>query len=96
MNRGILLTISFLLLAPAMDLAGMGKLLLGPQEAACVPVFKAEPIHPLPEWDGQENIRPRRVANEEGSPTRLKISLPVGVLASLLLFLMWKLMQGQE
>jgi hypothetical protein len=79
-----------------MDPAGTGMLLPGPPEAACVPAFKAEPIHPLPEWDGQENIRSRTLAEEESSHRRLRISFPVGLLASLLLVLMWKLLQGQE
>lgn len=96
MKRGIFLTISFLLLAQGMDPGGMGTLLVGPQEAACVPVFKAEPIHPLPEWDGQENIRPSRLPEEESSHSRLRISFPVALLASLLFFLMWKFFQGQE
>lgn len=96
MKRVIFVAISFLLLVQVMDPAGMGKLLPGPREAEGIPVFKAEPIHPLPEWDGQENIRPRGLASEESSHSRLKITFPVGLLASLLLFLMWKLLQGQE
>ena len=66
-------------------------------EAAATPAFNVKPIHPLPEWDGSEDLRPRRMAREEGSPnSRLKISFPVGLLATLLFFLMWKFLQSQE
>lgn len=97
MKRGILLTISLLLLAQCVGSGGIGTLLLGSEEAACVPVFKVESIHPLPEWDGQESIRSGTIAVEEDShSSRLKISFPVALLTTLIFFLMWKLLQGQE
>jgi hypothetical protein len=56
--------------------------------------MKAKPIHPLPEWDGREDIRSHAPTPKEDSHARLKISFPVALLATLLFFLMWKIFQG--
>jgi len=97
MKKGILLTITLLLLAQGV-FPGAGKTpVLGPREAASDPVFNLKPMHPLPDWDGEEDLRPRRLVPEEGAHgSRLKIGFPVALLATLLFFLMWKFLQSQE
>ncbi len=97
MKKGIFLTIVFLFLAQGVFTGGRDTGTIGFLEAAATPVLNVKPIHPLPEWDGPEDLRPRRTAPEEGSSgSRLKISFPVGLLATLLFFLMWKFLQSQE
>jgi hypothetical protein len=97
MKKGILLTITLLLLAQGVFPGGRGTPVLGPREAASAPVFNLKPMHPLPDWDGEETLRPPRHVPEEGAHgRRLKISFPVALLATLLLFLMWKFLQSQE
>jgi len=96
MKSGIFLAVSFLLLTQGVFPAGMGTILVGPPEAASTPFFDVKPIHPLPEWDGQEDLMPRTRTVEDSPPRRLKITFPVACLATLLFFLMWKFLQGQE
>ncbi len=97
MKKGIFLTIVFLFLAQGVFTGGRDTGTIGSREAAATPVLNVKPIHPLPEWDGAADLQPRRTAREEGSPpSRLKISFPVGLLATLLFFLMWKFLQSQE
>lgn len=97
MRKGIFLTIVFLFLAQGLFTGVRGPVPIGSQEAAATPVMKVKPIHPLPDWDSPEDLRHGRKAQEEGSHgSRLKISFPVGVLATLLFFLMWKFLQSQE
>jgi hypothetical protein len=96
MKNGILFAVSFLLLTQGVFPAGMGTILVRPPEAASTPLFEVKPIHPLPDWDGQEDLTPQTRAVEESSPRRLKITFPVACLATLLFFLMWKFLQGQE
>ena len=95
MKKGFVLAIFFVLLGQALMLGG-GPLWLEPKEAASSPFLELRPIHPLPEWNGQENIRPRTGIDDEGSSGRVKITFPVALLVTLLFFLMWKFMQGQE
>jgi hypothetical protein len=60
-------------------------------KAAATPALNVKPIHPLPEWDGQADLQPRRKAREAGfSDSRLKISIPAGLLTTLVFFLMWE------
>lgn len=96
MKKVIFLAIFSVLLGQALIQGGGGGLRLEPQEAASSPFLDLRPMHPLPEWDGQENIRPSTGAPEGGSHGRLKITFPVALLATLLFFLMWKFLQGQE
>lgn len=96
MKSGVFLAVSFLLLTQSLFPAGMGTIQVNVPEAASTPFFDVRPIHPLPEWDGQEDLRPQTRALEESSPRRLKITFPVACLATLLFFLMWKFLQGQE
>jgi hypothetical protein len=97
MRKGIYLTIVFLFLAQVLFAGVWDTVSIGPREAAATPVLTVKSIHPLPEWDGPEDLRPSRTAPEESSPAgRLKISFPVGLLATLLFFLMWKFLQSQE
>jgi hypothetical protein len=96
MKKGMILTIFLVLFGQAWIQGEGGSFRFEPQEAASAPVPDLRPIHPLPEWNGQENIRPRTGAPEEGSNRRLKITFPVALLATLLFFLMWKFLQGQE
>jgi len=96
MKKGIVFAIFFGLLGQALIQGGGGTLWLEPQEAASSPFLDLRPMHPLPEWDGQENIRPHTGDPQGGSHGRLKITFPVALLATLLFFLMWKLLQGQE
>jgi len=97
MKKGILLTITLLLLAQGLFPVGKATPVPGPREAASTPVFKLKPIHPLPEWEGEADLRPRGLVREEGRHgSRLKISFPVALLATLLFFLMWKFLQSQE
>jgi len=95
MKKGIVLAILFVLLGQALMQVG-GALRLEPKEAVSSPFPKIKPIHPLPEWNGQENIRPHTGIDEEGSHRRLKITFPVALLVTVLFFLMWKFLQGQE
>jgi hypothetical protein len=97
MKQGIFLTIVFLFLAQGVFTWDWGTVPVGSREAAATPAFNVKPIHPLPEWDGPADLKPRRTVREEATPgSRLKISFPVGLLATLLFFLMWKLLQSQE
>jgi hypothetical protein len=97
MKQGILLTILFLFLTQGLFSAGPEAVSFGKQEAAAIPVLKVKPIHPLPDWDSPEDLVSHRRASDEGSSGgRLKISFPVGLLATLLCFLMWKFLQSQE
>lgn len=96
MNREIFLFLFLFLFCQDPFQTGMGAILSGPQEAASAPSLDIKSIHPLPEWDGQEDLRPRTRAPEGSSHRRLKISFPVALLATLLFYLMWKFLQGQE
>ncbi len=97
MKKGIFLTLAFLFLAQSVFTGGWDTGPIGSREAAATPAFNVKPIHPLPDFDGPADFQPRRTAQAEGSPgSRLKISFPVGLLATLLFFLMWKFLQGQE
>ena len=69
---------------------------VGPQDSAATPVLNVKSIHPLPEWDDTEDLRPSRNAPKDSSGSPLKLGLPVGLLAMLLFFLMWKFLQGHE
>ena len=97
MKKGIFLTLVFLFLAQGVFTGGWDT---GPDRVpggGWTPAFNVKPIHPLPDFDGPADLQPRRTAREEGPPpSRLKISFPVGLLATLLFFLMWKLLQSQE
>ena len=97
MKKGIFLSIVFLFLVQGVFTGDWDTGPIGSREAAATPAFNVKPIHPLPEWDGPADLQPRRTAREEGSAkSRLKISFPAGLLATLVFFLMWKLLQGQE
>jgi hypothetical protein len=97
MKKGIILTILFLLLAQGLFARVGGHVSVGPQEAAAALVPQVKPIHPLPDWENPEDLRPRKTIQEQDSTGgRLKISFPVGLLATLLFFLMWKFLQSQE
>jgi len=97
MKKGIFLSIVFLFLVQGVFTGGRDAGPIGSREAAATPAFNVKPIHPLPEWDSPGDLQPRRTAREEGSAnSRLKISFPAGLLATLVFFLMWKLLQGQE
>jgi hypothetical protein len=97
MKKGIFLTIVFLFLGQGLFMGDWGTVPIGYREASATPAFNVKPIHPLPEWDGPADLQPRGMAREEGAPvSRLKISFPVGLLATLLFFLMWKFLQSQE
>jgi hypothetical protein len=97
MKKGIFLTIVFLFLAQGVFTGGWDTGPIGSREAVATIALSVKPIHPLPEWDGPADLQPRRTVREAGSSvSRLKISFPVGLLATLLFFLMWKLLQSQE
>jgi hypothetical protein len=97
MKKGIFLITICLFLAPGLFTGEWGTAPVGCPEAAATPGFSAKPIHPLPDWDNPADFQPRRTSGEEGDPgSRLRISFPVGLLAMLLFFLMWKLLQSQE
>jgi hypothetical protein len=97
MKRRIFLTFTMLCLVQTVFAGGWGVLAPGPRESAATPVFSVRPIHPLPDWEGPEDLQPRGHSRQEDSPgSRLKISFPVGMLAMLLFFLMWKFLQSQE
>jgi hypothetical protein len=97
MKKGIFPTIVFLILAQGVFTGGWDTAPTGSREAAATPAFNVKPIHPLPDWDGPGELQPRRTAPEAGpASNRLKISFPVGLLATLLFFLMWKFLQSQE
>ena len=98
MKRGVFLTIVFLFLVQGVFMGDWDTAPIGAGEAAATPGFNVKPIHPLPEWDGPADLQPRRttVPKEEPPGNRLRISFPVGLLATLLFFLMWKLLQSQE
>ena len=97
MKKEILLTIVFLFLAQGVFSSGWDAGTIGSREAAASPALKVKSIHPLPEWDNPADLQPRGTAREAGSSAgRLKISFPVGLLATLLFFLMWKFLQSQE
>ena len=50
-----------------------------------------------PDWDEPADLRPSKGSSEEdASANRFRVSLPVGLLAMLLFFLMWKFLQSQE
>lgn len=96
MKKEVFLILSLLLVSEDPFRGGMEVRLSGPQEAAAAVSLDVKSIHPLPEWDGQEDLRPSTRGPEEESQGRLKISFPVALLTTLLFFLMWKLLQGQE
>lgn len=97
MKKGIFLTIVSLFLAQGVFTGGWDTGPIGSREAAATSALTIKPIHPLPEWDGAADLQPRRTIRETGSSaSRLKISFPVGLLATLLFFLMWKFLQSQE
>jgi len=97
MKKGIFLTLVLLFLAQGVFTGDWDTVPVGSREAAATPAFNVKPIHPLPEWDGPADFQPHRTVREEGaSSSRLKISFPVGLLATLLFLLMWKLLQSQE
>lgn len=97
MKKGIFLSIVFLFLVQGLFTGDWDTVPIGPREASATPAFNVKPIHPLPEFDGPADLQPRRTARQEASPAgRLKISFPVGLLATLLFFLMWKFLQSQE
>ena len=97
MKKGIFLTIVFLFLAQGVFTGDWDTVPIGSREASATPAFYVKPIHPLPDWDSPADLQPVRMAREERSPvSRLKISFPVGLLATLLFFLMWKFLQSQE
>jgi hypothetical protein len=97
MKRRIFLAIVALWLAQTLFAEGWGMVPTGPRESAATPIFSVRPIHPLPDWDGPEDLQPRgNTPREDSSGSRLRISFPVGMLAMLLFFLMWKFLQSQE
>jgi hypothetical protein len=97
MKKGVFLTIVLLFLFQGFFTGGAGSISIGKKEAASTPVLNVKPIHPLPDWDHPEDLRSRRNAAEgASSDRRFKISFPVGLLATLLFFLMWKFLQSQE
>jgi len=95
MKKCVVMAILLVLLGQVLVQVG-GPLRLEPKEAVSSPFPKIKPMHPLPEWNGEENIRPNTDVDEEGSHRRLKITFPVALLTTLLFFLMWKFLQGQE
>ena len=97
MKKGIFLTLAFLFLAQGVFTGGWDTGPIGSREAAATPAFNVRSIHPLPDFDGMEDLQSRRTTREtESSGSRLKISFPAGLLATLLFFLMWKLLQSHE
>ena len=97
MKKGVFFTIVFLFFAQGLFTGDWDRVPIGSPEVAATPGFHVKPIHPLPDWDGPADLYPRRTFQEEGKTSnRLKISFPVGLLAMLLFFLMWKLLQSQE
>jgi len=97
MKKGIFLTLVLLFLAQGVFTGDWDTVPVGSREAAATPAFNVKPIHPLPEWDGPADFQPQRTVREEGaSSSRLKISFPVGLRATLLVLRMWKLLQSQE
>ena len=97
MKKGVFFTIVFLFFAQGLFTGDWVTAPIGSSEAAATPGFNVKPIHPLPDWDGPADLHPRATVQEEGGASnRLKISFPVGLLATLLFFLMWKLLQSQE
>ena len=97
MKKGIFLIIVFFVLTQGLFMGWKGRLLMGPRETAAALALDVKTIHPLPEWDGPEDLRARSARPAEGSQRdRLKLSFPVGLLATLFFFLMWKFLQGQE
>ena len=97
MKKAILLSTVCVFLMQGLFAGGWDTGPIGARDAAATPAFNVRPIHPLPEWDSPGNLQPRGTAREEEAPdSRLKISFPVGFLATLVFFLMWKFMQGQE
>lgn len=96
MKKEVFLILFLLLFARDPFQGGVGAMLPGPLEAASALSLDVKSIHPLPEWDGEQNLRSHTHGPEEGSQRRLKITFPVALLATLLFFLMWKFLQGQE
>ncbi len=97
MKRGIFVSIALLVLAQGLSSVAGDVSWTGSREAAATPAMYVKPIHPLPDWQGPEDLPSGRAVAEEDSPaSRLKISFPVGLLATLLFFLMWKFLQSQE
>jgi hypothetical protein len=97
MKRGIFLSIALLVLVQGMSSDVSDLSWTGSREAVATPVMNVKPIHPLPDWQGPEDLPSgRAVAEEDSAGSRLKISFPVGLLATLLFFLMWKFLQSQE
>lgn len=97
MKRQMLLAVATFCLVQILFAGGSDLLPTGPRESAAAPVFSVRPIHPLPDWDGPEDLQPRGNSRRADSPgSRLRISFPVGMLAMLLFFLMWKFLQSQE
>jgi|GEM_PF-3430045 len=97
MKKGLFPTIVFLFLAQGVFMGDLETVPIGSREVSAAPAFNVKPIHPLPEWDGPADLQPRGAAPEgRVSGSRFRISFPVGLLATLLFFLMWKLLQSQE
>ncbi len=96
MKKEVFWVLFLLLFARDPFQGGVGAMLSGPQEAAFALSLDVKSIHPLPEWEGEHNLLPHTHGPEEGSQRRLKITLPVALLATLLFLLMWKFLQGQE
>ena len=96
MKRGIFLTLVILFLAEGWFPVGKDTPSVGSQESAATPVLNVKSIHPLPEWDDAEDLHPGRNVPKDSSGSHLKLGLPVGLLAMLLFFLMWKFLLGQE
>jgi len=95
MKKGIFVTIVFLFLTQGSFTGWKGTPV--PRDTAAAPALNVKSIHPLPEWEGPEDLGSRSARPEGGSKAeRLKISFPVGLMAILLFFLMWKFLQGQE
>jgi len=97
MKKAVFLSIVCVFLMQGVFPGGWGAGPIGSRDAAATPAFNVRPIHPLPDWDSPGDLQSRRTAGEEeASESRLKITFPVGLLATLVFFLMWKFMQGQD
>ncbi len=97
MKKGIFLAIVFLVLTQGVFAEWKGTFLAGPRETAAAPALNVKTIHPLPDWQGPEDLRARSTRPDEGlKGGRFKISLSVGLMATLFFFLMWKFLQDQE
>lgn len=97
MRKGIFLGIAVLLLAQGTFTGGKGTTAVGLRESVATPLLNVKSIHPLPDWHDPQELRPRGSVPADGpAGVRLKVSFPVGLLAMLLFFLMWKFLQSQE